>query len=90
MRFSPLHSTSPVTIHGLGVAIGKVVDIANEVANAHIGSMRVSVNTSSVPLVDDYEPLVSGLAPISQIRLMSAIHVTLTPTALSSVKQGGK
>jgi len=78
------YSTSPVTIHGLGVAINKVVDIANRVLQTHIGSVQVSVHTSSVPLVDDYEPLAVDLPPISQIRLSSAIHVTLTPVALAT------
>lgn len=75
-----------MTIHGLGVAIKKAVDIANFVARAHVGSLSISVRTSSIPLVDDYEPLVPDLPPISQIRLGSAIHVTLTPTALVANK----
>lgn len=75
-----------MTIHGLGVAIKKAVDVANFVAQAHAGSLSISVRTSSIPLVDDYEPLVADLPPISQIRLGSAIHVTLTPTALEVKK----
>jgi DNA-binding protein len=78
--------TSSVTIHGLSAAIKKAVDIANYVAQAHAGSLSISVRTSSIPLVDDYEPLIPDLPPISQIRLGSAIHVTLTPTALAPKK----
>ena len=75
-----------MTIHGLGVAVNKAVDIANKVLQAHSGSVHVSVNTSSVVLVDDYEPLVPDLPPISQIRMSSAIHLTLTVTTLVANK----
>lgn len=81
-----LYRSAPVTIHGLGAAVNKAVDIANKVLQTHSGSVQVSVNTSSVVLVDDYEPLVPDLAPVSQIRLNSAIHVTLTTTTLASNK----
>lgn len=76
--------TSPLTIHGLGAAISKAVDISNSLVQMHSGTLVASVVTSTIPLVDDYEPLVPDLPPISQIRLTSAIHITLTPTALSS------
>lgn len=80
LLFHRSHRTSTVTLHGLGVAVRKVVDVANYVRQQHVGSLLMAANTSSIPVVDDYEPLVEGLAPISQIRFVSAIHITLTPT----------
>lgn len=82
-----LFRTSPVTIHGLGAAISKAVDIANAVCAAHQSTLELSVTTSTIPVADDFEPVNPDLPVLSQIRLTSAIHITLSPALLSSQRQ---
>eukprot|EP01126_Amoeba_proteus_P065446 TRINITY_DN9310_c0_g1_i1.p1 TRINITY_DN9310_c0_g1~~TRINITY_DN9310_c0_g1_i1.p1 ORF type:complete len:108 (-),score=8.87 TRINITY_DN9310_c0_g1_i1:32-355(-) len=52
-----MQERSEVTLHGLGAAVTKTVDIANIVVSRSLGRYTTSVTTSTVPLIDDYSPL---------------------------------
>lgn len=77
-------------IHGLGAAIERAILIAQNLVRDGAGSLYMSPTTSSVSLIDDYEPLnnvpsilldsthyFQDLEPFSQVRYNSAIHITV-------------
>eukprot|EP01127_Copromyxa_protea_P017334 TRINITY_DN5265_c0_g1_i1.p1 TRINITY_DN5265_c0_g1~~TRINITY_DN5265_c0_g1_i1.p1 ORF type:complete len:136 (-),score=24.46 TRINITY_DN5265_c0_g1_i1:23-430(-) len=66
---------SEVTIHGLGAAIYKAINIAQLLVSDSLGSLKMSPTTSTETLIDDYEPLCDDLEAISQLRYNSAIHI---------------
>ncbi|KAF0852594.1 nuclear ribonuclease P subunit Rpp20 (Rpp2/Pop7) [Andalucia godoyi] len=75
-----------VCVHGLGRAVQIAVEISlraqRELGGAQL--VTVSATTHSVPLIDDFEPLVPGLEPLTQVRYNSAIIVRLSMKTLQS------
>ncbi|KAL4237490.1 ribonucleases P/MRP protein subunit pop7 [Mactra antiquata] len=64
-----------VCIHGLGVAINKAVNIALQLKASGMGTVEVSVHTSTVELIDDIEPLTDERDVDSMSRNNSAVHI---------------
>lgn len=46
------------TIHGLGAAMNRAVELALTLRDEFKGTISISCNTSTVKLIDDFEPLV--------------------------------
>ncbi|XP_072030533.1 ribonuclease P protein subunit p20-like [Amphiura filiformis] len=66
-----------IHIHGLGAAINRAMTLALQLQEKSMGSIQMAVNTSTVELVDDYEPLTDELEPESRERNNSAVHIKL-------------
>lgn len=47
-----------VIIHGMGAAIYKAIDIAQDLVSKSLGELVMSPTTSTETLIDDYEPIV--------------------------------
>lgn len=50
-------SENEVIIHGLGAAINRTVKLSLFIVRKSLGALYLSVNTSTVTLIDDYIPL---------------------------------
>ena len=62
-------------IHGLGAALNRAINLALQLQALGNGSIEVSVNTSTVELIDDREPLDDEAEPGQNTRNNSAIHI---------------
>ncbi|XP_067138660.1 ribonuclease P protein subunit p20 [Centruroides vittatus] len=62
-------------IHGLGNACNRAINLALQLKSNHVEIIEVSVNTSTVELVDDWEPEYDHLESHTQIRNNSAVHI---------------
>ena len=62
-------------IHGLGAALNRAINLALQLKALGNGSIEVSANTSTVELVDDYEPMDDESEPDQSTRNNSAIHI---------------
>lgn len=69
-----------VTIYGLGSQIEKAIDLSMKLKEIYGKNLKVGVNTDTVKLVDEFEPLKSNLKPFSQIRYNSSVKITLIYT----------
>lgn len=55
----PIHLTyrfNEIFIHGLGASITRAINLALQIQQAAYNSVSLSVNTSTVELIDDLEP----------------------------------
>eukprot|EP00742_Colponemidia_sp_Colp-10_P011583 GILJ01012895.1.p1 GENE.GILJ01012895.1~~GILJ01012895.1.p1 ORF type:complete len:137 (+),score=14.93 GILJ01012895.1:43-411(+) len=68
---------SEVVIHGLGAAIEPAIRLANLIKQRSLGKYTLSVNTNTVPLIDDYEPLQPDVEEKAQVRYNSAVHIRI-------------
>lgn len=68
-------------IHGLGAAINRAMNLALQLQEKSMGSIQLAVNTSTVELVDDYEPMNDDAEPESRERNNSAVHIKLFRTS---------
>ena len=81
-----------VFIHGLGVAVDRAINIALQLkaAGSKSGSgnpkVELSANTSTVDLIDDLEPVVDSLEPMTRSRRSSAIHIKVSLSELASAQ----
>jgi len=66
-----------VHIHGLGAAINRAINIALQVQSHYNDALDIDVRTSTIQVVDDFEPLQNDLEPRSQARYVSTIHIRL-------------
>ncbi|OCT59625.1 hypothetical protein XELAEV_18001047mg [Xenopus laevis] len=65
-----------VRVHGLGLAIGRAVNLALQLQLSFPGTLLISPSTSSVQLTDDLEPEGGDdLEPAVRSRNNSAIHI---------------
>ena len=64
-----------VFIHGLGRAADRAINVALQLQENGIGTVNVAVNTSTVELIDDFEPLSDELDVETRTRLNSAVHI---------------
>ena len=69
-----------IHVHGLGAAINRAMTLALQLQEKTAGAMQLAVNTSTVELIDDYEPLSDDLEPESRERNNSAVHIKLYTT----------
>lgn len=51
------NTKDPVILHAMGAAITRCCNIALAVQDDYMGRINISVNTDTVPVVDDFEPL---------------------------------
>ncbi|XP_070579167.1 ribonuclease P protein subunit p20-like [Ptychodera flava] len=70
-------------IHGLGAAINRAINLALQLKTRGMGSIEVSVSTSSVELIDDLEPNNDDSEADVQIRTNSAVHIRVYKVPLS-------
>ncbi|CAM1331551.1 POP7 (predicted) [Pycnogonum litorale] len=66
-----------VFLHGLGKAVTRAVNIALQIKSVGAGSVDVTVNTSTVDLIDDVIPESNNGEASVQTRKNSAIHIKL-------------
>ena len=70
-KFDELH------VHGMGAAMDVAVRLVLALRDEYPNALILSPRTSSVMLVDDYEPLVEGLPPITRTRFTSKLTFTV-------------
>ncbi|CAF4932466.1 unnamed protein product [Pieris macdunnoughi] len=71
-----------IILHGLGAAIQRCCNLALQVEALFAGTCQIEVNTGTVDLVDDLEPLTDDLEFGAQVRHSSSIHIRIFRTAL--------
>ncbi|XP_047504111.1 ribonuclease P protein subunit p20-like isoform X1 [Pieris napi] len=71
-----------IILHGLGAAIQRCCNLALQVEALFSGTCQIEVNTGTVDLVDDLEPLTDDLEFGAQVRHSSSIHIRIFRTAL--------
>jgi len=64
-----------ITIHALGSLIRRAIKLAIWLKEKMPDRLQLYPSTSTVTIVDDFEPLVDNLAPITSIRYNNAIHI---------------
>ncbi|VDO96885.1 unnamed protein product [Soboliphyme baturini] len=74
---------SEVYIHGLGAAINRAINLALQIKRNGLGSLDVAVETATVRLTDDLDPLIDTAEPKTRTRLCSAVHIKRFHTASS-------
>lgn len=67
-----------LTIHGLGAAINRAVNIALQLEVRAKGTIKLTTSTSTVDLVDDFEPIAEDIDPYARSRSCSAIHIVVS------------
>ncbi|KAK7505470.1 hypothetical protein BaRGS_00003215 [Batillaria attramentaria] len=70
-----LDSGNEVFVHGLGPATNRAINLALQLKERGLGTVEVSVHTSTVDLVDDLEPETDELEPETVTRQNSAVHI---------------
>lgn len=77
-----------LTIHGLGSAIHRAINLALQLQESLFPTPSLSVTTSTVQLCDDLEPLEDDVEFRTHSRPSSAIHIVLTkqPDASSTLR----
>ncbi|XP_060574959.1 ribonuclease P protein subunit p20-like [Ruditapes philippinarum] len=80
-----------VCIHGLGIAINRAINLANQLKSNGTGTVEVAAHTSTVELTDDIEPLKDDRDAETVSRNNSAIHIRVfRPDGESASKQLAK
>lgn len=73
---------SEIIIHGLGAAIQRACSLALQLKLIHRGTIDLDIKTSSVPIIDDLEPLTDDVDYDTNNRQNSAIHIRVFKTFL--------
>ncbi|CAD5125180.1 unnamed protein product [Dimorphilus gyrociliatus] len=73
-----------IYIHGLGAAVNRAITLALELIEKSGGTLSQSVETSSVRLTDDIEPLTDEGEHSTRTRTNSAIHIRVFKTEINS------
>ncbi|CAK1551223.1 unnamed protein product [Leptosia nina] len=76
-----------IILHGLGAAIQRCCNLALQIEAAFCGTCQIEVNTGTVDLVDDLEPLTDDLDYGAQVRHSSSIHIRIFRTAMLGANQ---
>ena len=66
-----------VNIHGMGAAVDAAIKVSLQIEEEMGGKVVCSPTTSTVSLIDEYQPLLPHLPPVTQVRNNSAIHVKI-------------
>lgn len=78
-----LESGEPeIVIHGLGAAVTRAVNLALQLKEKFLGTVELSVNTSTVDIVDDLEPLEDQAEYETNTRQNSSVHIRVYRIAL--------
>ncbi|PNF43332.1 Ribonuclease P protein subunit p20, partial [Cryptotermes secundus] len=78
---------SDIVIHGLGAAVPRAVNLALQLKTKHLGTVEVAVNTSTVDVVDDLEPLDDQGEYETHVRQNSSVHIRVYRTALRGAQR---
>ncbi|CAG4971385.1 unnamed protein product [Colias eurytheme] len=76
-----------IILHGLGAAIQRCCNLALQLETLFAGTCQIEVNTGTVDLVDDLEPLTDDLDFGAQVRHSSSIHIRIFRTAMFGANQ---
>ncbi|XP_013194853.2 ribonuclease P protein subunit p20 isoform X1 [Amyelois transitella] len=76
-----------IILHGLGAAIQRCCNLALQLEILFSGTCQIEVNTGTVDLVDDLEPLNEDLEFGAQVRHSSSIHIRIFRTAMLGANQ---
>ncbi|KAL4716673.1 hypothetical protein ACJJTC_004792 [Scirpophaga incertulas] len=76
-----------IILHGLGAAIQRCCNLALQIETLFSGTCQTEVNTGTVDLVDDLEPLTDDLDFGSQVRHSSSVHIRIFRTAMLGSNQ---
>ncbi|CAH0398254.1 unnamed protein product [Chilo suppressalis] len=76
-----------IILHGLGAAIQRCCNLALQLESLFSGTCQIEVNTGTVDLVDDLEPLADDLDFGTQVRHSSSIHIRVFRTAMLGANQ---
>ncbi|CAB3261642.1 unnamed protein product [Arctia plantaginis] len=71
-----------IILHGLGAAIQRCCNLALQLEILFSGTCQIEVNTGTVDLIDDLEPLTEDLDFDAQVRCSSSIHIRIFRTAM--------
>lgn len=69
-----------VMLHAVGAAMHRAVLVALRLMANHRDWLETDTQTSSLRLLDEYEPLVPDLPYVQQVRVQSAIHIQVFKT----------
>ncbi|XP_015768979.1 PREDICTED: ribonuclease P protein subunit p20-like [Acropora digitifera] len=83
-------SDQEVTIHGLGAAMNRAINLALQLEHKRQGTVELSATTSSVKLVDDYDPEDDDHEVCSKVRTNSAIHIKVYKKSMSEITSTSK
>ncbi|XP_076318727.1 ribonuclease P protein subunit p20 isoform X2 [Tachypleus tridentatus] len=64
-----------ICIHGMGGAVNCAVHLALVLQSKYLNTIKLSVNTSTVKLFDDFLPEEDDIEPETSIRNNSAVHI---------------
>lgn len=76
-----------IILHGLGAAIQRCCNLALQLEILFSGTCQIEVNTGTVDVIDDLEPLTEDLDFDSQVRCTSSIHIRIFRTAMLGSNQ---
>jgi len=66
-----------IFVHGLGAAVNRAINLSLQLKRRGLGSLDVAVNTSTVEVTDDLEPLLDELESQTRVRNCSAVHIKI-------------
>lgn len=78
---------SEIVIHGLGAAVPRAVNLALQLKTKHLGTVEVAVNTSTVDIIDDLEPVDDQGEYETHTRQNSSVHIRVYRTALHGAQR---
>ncbi|XP_031827060.1 ribonuclease P protein subunit p20 [Nomia melanderi] len=64
-----------VIIHGLGAAVRRACNLALQLKEIHYGGIEFDIKTSTIPIIDDFEPIHDSADYETINRNNSAIHI---------------
>lgn len=76
-----------IFIHGMGAAVNRAVNLALQLETKYLGTVQLSVNTSTTTLVDDLEPLHDQATYETQSRQNSVVHIRIQRTVLAGAQK---
>ncbi|XP_072949409.1 ribonuclease P protein subunit p20-like isoform X1 [Epargyreus clarus] len=76
-----------IILHGLGAAIQRCCNLALQLEILFSGTCQIEINTSTVELIDDLEPLTDDIDFGAQVRNSSSIHIRVFRTAMLGANQ---
>lgn len=66
-----------IVLHGLGAAIPRTVNLALQIEGKCSGSYALDVQTQTIHLVDEFEPITDNQDPRSQTRSNSSVKIRI-------------
>jgi len=66
-----------IYIHGLGAAVNRAINLSLQLKRRGLGSLDSAINTSTVEVTDDLEPLLDEMEAQTRVRNCSAVHIKI-------------